>query len=246
MNIRYYNTYEDDFVNSNNQNYKLDNNYKWIKKGLFYKIISFIIYIPFLIYGFIYTKFILKVKFKNKKILKNYKNYFIYSNHTLPMGDAFNPYIALFPNKPYIIVSPSNLGIPFIGKLLPFLGALPIPESIKQMKIFIDSINTISKKSPIVIYPEAHVWPYCTFIRDFKSTSFEFPINNNIPVFTMTTTYQKGKKKPKITIYFDGPFYADDLNSKKEKIKNLHDKVYNSMVQNSKWSNYDYYIYKKN
>ena len=62
----------------------------------------------------------------------------------------------------------------------------------------------------------------------------------------MTTTYQKGKKKPKITIYFDGPFFPDNLDTKKQKIKNLRDKVYNSLVKNSKNSTYDYIIYKKN
>ncbi len=246
MNIKYYNTYEDDFVQSKNQNYKLRKNYKWIKNNILYKIISFLIYIPFLIYSFIYTKLILKVTFKNKKILKNYKNYFLYANHTLEMGDAFNPVVGLFPNKPYIIVSSSNLGIPVIGKLLPMLGALPIPNEIHQMKKFIECVNTRSKTNPIIIYPEAHVWPYCTFIRDFKETSFEFPVINNIPTFTMTTTYQKGKKKPKITIYFDGPFFPDELETKKQKIKNLNTKIYNNMVKNSKTSTYNYIIYKKN
>ena len=60
MNIRYYNTYEDDFVESKNQNYKLKDNYRWIKNNIFYKIVTFIIYIPFLIYGFIYTKLLLR------------------------------------------------------------------------------------------------------------------------------------------------------------------------------------------
>lgn len=88
------------------------------------------------------------------------------------MGDAFNPIVGLFPNKPYIIVSPSNLGIPVIGRLLPMLGALPIPDGIHQMKKFIECINIRSKTNPIIIYPEAHVLPYSTFIRDFKETSF--------------------------------------------------------------------------
>ena len=162
------------------------------------------------------------------------------------MGDAFNPIVGLFPNKPYIIVSPSNLGIPIIGRLLPMLGALPIPDGIHQMKKFIECVNIRSKTNPIIIFPEAHVWPYSTFIRDFKETSFEFPVINNVPSFTMTTTYQKGKKKPKITIYFDGPFFPDNLDTKKQKIKNLRDKVYNSLVKNSKNSTYDYIIYKKN
>ena len=238
--IKYYNTYNDDFVESQNQNYKLKKNYKWIHR------VPYILYIPFLIFSFIYTKFILKVKIKNKKILKN-KNFFIYANHTQVLGDAFMPYCLLFPKKPKIIVSSSNLGIKGIGKLLPYLGALPIPNDIHQMKEFINAINYYAKRKPIIIYPEAHVWPYNTFIREFPITSFDFPVTNNTAVYTMTTTYQKRKhfKKPQITIYFDGPFYPDNLETKKEKMKNLHDKVYNSMVKQSTNSTYSYIEYKK-
>ncbi len=245
--IKYYKTYEDDFIKTKNQTYTLKNNYKWINTNIFYKILSFIIYIPFLIFSIIYCKLILHITYKNKKILKKHKTFFIYANHTQPVADAFSPALALFPKKPYIIVSPSNLGIPIIGKLLPYLGALPIPNNIHQMKKFIESINTHIKNNPIIIYPEAHVWPYNTFIREFPNTSFEFPIINNVPSFTMTTTYQKIKEgqKPKITIYFDGPFYSDNKETKKEKIKNLHDKIYNSMVKNSNYSNYNYIKYEK-
>lgn len=237
--IKYYKSYNDDFVESNNQNYNLKQNYKWIHH------VPIILYIPFLIFGLIYTKLILKVKIKNKKIKE--KNFFIYANHTQPIGDAFIPYVALFPKKPKVIVSKSNLGIKGIGKLLPYLGALPIPDNIHQMKDFIKAVNYYSNKNPIIIYPEAHVWPYNTFIRDFPITSFDFPITNNKPVYTMITTYQKRKysKKPKITIYFDGPFYPDNLETKKQKMKNLHDKVYNSMVNLSKNSTYSYIKYIK-
>lgn len=245
METKYYKTYEDDFVTNKNQNYKIKKNYKWINNNVLYKIISFLLYIPFSIISIIYTKCILKVKFVNKKILKNKKNYFLYANHTQVKGDAFNPVTAILPVKPYIIVNKANLGIKILGKLLPYLGALPIPDDIHQMQEFIKSINKLSKTNPIIIYPEAHVWPYCTFIREFKQTSFEFPVINNIPSYTMTTTYQKGKRKPKITIYFDGPFYPDNLETKKEKIKSLHSKVYNSMVKNSKNSTYNYITYKK-
>ncbi len=238
--IKYYNSYTDDFIESTKQNYELNKNYKWIHH------VPFLLYLPFLLFGFIYTKLILRVKVKNKKIIKE-KSFFIYANHTQPIGDAFIPYCTLFPKKPKIIVASSNLGIKIIGKFLPFLGALPIPNNIHQMKDFINAINYYSKKNPIIIYPEAHVWPYNTFIREFPITSFEFPVINNKPVYTMTTTYQKRKhsKKPKITIYFAGPFYPDKLETKKEKMKNLHDKVYNSMVENSKNSTYSYIEYKK-
>lgn len=247
-NIRYYSTYQDDFIESDNQSYEVKDNYKWIHNNIIYKTVSVIISIPFLIFGFIYTKFILHISYKNKKVLKHYKRYFVYANHTQPIGDAFVPSTILFPKKPKIIVSSANLGIKVIGKFLPMLGALPIPNNIHKMKEFTDTIDILMKKNNIIfIYPEAHVWEYCTFIREFSNTSFRFPIINNVPSFTMTTTYQKRLigKKPKITIYFDGPFYSNNLSTLKEKSKDLHDKVYNSLVKNSKHSTYEYIKYVK-
>ena len=34
----YYKTFEDDIVESKNQNYKLKENYKWVKNNIWYKI----------------------------------------------------------------------------------------------------------------------------------------------------------------------------------------------------------------
>ena len=152
------------------------------------------------------------------------------------------------PKHPYIICSPSNLGIPFLGKILPIAGAIPIPNNLHDMSKFKEAITYhISKKHSIIIYPEAHLWPYATFIRDFPITSFHYPVENQKKVFVATTTYIKSKifKKPKIIIYIDGPFQNDNNLSKKENMKGLHDKVYKTMVNRSKLSNYKYIIYKK-
>lgn len=52
------------------------------------------------------------------------------------------------------IASPSNLGIPVIGKLLPMLGGLFILDSMGQMKKFMEAVRYhVEKKRCIVIYP---------------------------------------------------------------------------------------------
>lgn len=244
--VQYYESFNDDLVKSKNQNYQVPTDYQWNYNSLGKIILSNFIYFFFIIFGFIYTKLILRVTFKNKKVLKLYKNYFLYGNHTQPMGDAFNPHVLLFPKKPYIIVSPSNLGIPIIGKMLPFLGALPIPETIKQKQEFFDTIRTKAKNNVIIIYPEAHVWPWFTQIRPFSSSAFDFPVEENIPSFSMSTTYQKSKlwKKPKITIYIEGPFFAKG-NSPREKRKDLCEQIFNSIQKNTQYNNYEYIEYKK-
>ena len=51
--IKYYNSYNDDFVKSDNQNYELKKDYKWIHR------VPYLLYIPFLIFSFVYTKIVL-------------------------------------------------------------------------------------------------------------------------------------------------------------------------------------------
>ena len=243
--IRNFNSYEDDFVTSSNQDLKLKDNYKWIHKNIFYIIISYILYWIIFVIAFIYSKIIVRVKVRNRKVLKKYKSYYLYGNHTQVIGDIFDIPSITFPKRPYYICSPSNLGITVLGKILPFIGALPIPDSISKMKEFKDSIHIRDKRHPIIIYPEAHVWPYCTFIRDFPNTSFHFPVEGNIPVFVATKIYKKSKKKPKIEIVIDGPFNIKEDLSKKENIQYLRDIVYETMVKRSRESNYAYIEYKK-
>ena len=244
----YYKSFKDDVIKSKNQNYKLKKNYKWIKHSMWYSLYSSMIYFFAYIIGFFYCNCILHVKIKNKKILNNYKKqgYFLYGNHTQNIGDVFIPTYICRTKRIYTVVSQANLGIPVIGKILPALGALPIPDSLKNIKHFkVAILERIKQNKCIVIYPEAHVWPYYTKIREFESTSFKYPAELNVPAFAMTTTYQKRKitKKPKITVYIDGPVNADKDKSKKENQEKIYKEIYEYMKYRSKESTYKYIEY---
>ena len=247
---KYYKSYEDDFVESSKQEYKLKENFKWIHKNPIYRATSWFIYgiawlsirIAFPIaYG---------IRVKNKEVLKQYKKqgYFFFGNHTQMIGDVFKaPYVAK-SKRVYVIASPANLGIPVIGKILPCLGAITIPTDFNKMHDFTDAIHSrIEQKHCVSIYPEAHLWPYYTGVRPFPETSCKFVINEDVPAFSITTTYQKRKhrKKPRVTLYVDGPFVPDKELDKKDRIKKLHDEIYNTMVERSKLSTYDYVIYEQ-
>lgn len=247
--IYYYKSYDEDFLKSKNQNYKLKEDYKWIKDNILYKLCSKVIYFISYIFGLFYCKFILHVKIKNRKILKKYKKqgYFLYGNHTQPMGDVFIPACVCNHKRIYVVVSTANLGVAGIGPILPMLGALPIPDSIKNTKKLWEAIEKrIEQKKCVVIYPEAHVWPYYTKIRPFSSTAFKFPVKCNAVSFSMTTTYYKRKfgKKPGITVYIDGPFMQDDKLTKKENEKKICKEIYECMKNKSKNSTYEYIKYK--
>ena len=128
------------------------------------------------------------------------------------------------------------------------LGAIPTADNIKDTKKMWEAVNTrIKEKKCIVIYPEAHLWPYYTKIRPFQLTAFNFPVYNNVPSFTMTTTYYKRKlrKKPGIRIYIDGPFMPDDNIPKKEREEKLCKEIYDCMKNRCKNNMYEYIEYKR-
>ena len=117
------------------------------------------------------------------------------------------------------------------------------------MKKFLAEISRrIKQGKSITIYPEAHIWPYYTKIRPFKSVSFRYPIEHNVPSFCITNTYQAYRKnKIRIISYIDGPFFSkiDNNSNIKEKKESLRNQIYEQMVNRSKNSNFEYIKYIK-
>jgi len=244
----FFSSEDEQVVNFNVNTKKIDKSYKYISTNPITKLFSFISYSFTFVFVFIYYKLIKHVKFVNRKALKNFKNkgYFVYSNHTMQFGDAFCPALICFPKIPRFIVNADNVSIKFIGYLLKIWGALPLPDDLIAYKNFLTAIeHTINKNKPIIIYPEKNLWPYYTKIRQFKNSSFRYPIKYNCPVFCFTTTYhlKKLKHKPKIKIFIDGPFYFDKTMPEKQAQQNLRDKIFSVMQKRSNESNYEFVKY---
>ena len=228
---------------------EINDDYKYISHNIFFMILEFIVYrIIMTSIAFITCKK-RHIKIKNKKVVKKAKGkYFLYGNHTQAPCDAYIPNIIGFPRKSFIVVNPDAVSIRGCEWFIKASGSLPVPTNISGLKNFMDAMDKrVSRKHPIVIYPEAHLWPYYTKIRPYKSTSFRYPIKFDKPTYCFTTTYKKRKfsKKPNITVYVDGPFYYNKDLSVKEAEKDLRDRVYNCMLKRSELSNYEYYKYYK-
>ncbi len=239
----------DDFANVNKEPYEIPNSYRYINNNFFWKIICFIVYKIFMLpFAFIFSHLRLRPKIINKKCLKGYKGYFLFGNHTQIPTDAFIPNMITFPIKPYFIVHSDNVSTYGTQNLMKMLGAIPVPSSISMMREFNKAIDKrIKEKKVVVVFPEAHIWPYYTKIRNFPDTSFKYPVKSSAPTFCFTTTYQKRKfsKKPKATIYVDGPFFPPCDCSVKESALLLRNQVYDKMIERSKNSNYDFNKYIK-
>lgn len=246
----YYKSFQDDFFESNDQNYTLPDDYEWVKNGLLDRVWSAILYGVAVLFSTVYCRLVLHLRFKNRSVLKqaNKAGAFIYANHTQPIGDVFIPALACLPRRINTVVSPANLGLRFIGKLLTPLGALPVPNGIRDLKKLNEAIEyRLRQKRYILIYPEAHVWEYCTDIRPFGETSFGYPVMFDKPTYCMTATYQKSRifRRPTMTVFVDGPFYPDGSLGRRERTKKLHREISECMKKRSKSSNYSYIRYER-
>ena len=247
--IYYSDELNDEFSGTIKNNYVVDENYEYIKKGFIYNFFAFIFYrIILMPIAFVYVKVIKKTKFVNTRVLKSVKSgYFVYANHTNNILDAFCPTLICFPKKTYIIVNSDNINLPVLKRSTRMFGAIPVPSNLTASKNFIYAVEKrIVQRNPVVIYPEAHIWPFYTDIRPYKSTSFKYPVKFDEPSFCFTTTYQKTKKSFRAVIYVDGPFYVNkELFSQKEQQEELRNRIYEQMKQRAKLNNIEVIKYIK-
>ena len=192
--------------------------------------------------AFLYTKCKFRHKIVNAKILRPYRKtgYFLYGNHTQDIGDAFMPNMIDKRQSKYVIVHPNNVSIPVIGHVAPSLGAIPLPDNHAAHRNFTAIIERrIREGNTVVIYPEAHIWPYYTGIRPFPDASFHYPIKYGTPAFCFTNTYvrRKHSKKPRIVTYVDGPFFPDESLKPRAQRAELRDRIHACMTERATLSN---------
>lgn len=183
--------------------------------------------------AWLYTKLVFHHKIVGKKKLASCPGgCFLYGNHTQDIADAFIPSMLTFPKSAYVIVHPNNVSMPYLGRVTPSMGALPLPDDMAAYRNFLAAIDRrIEAGHAVVIYPEAHIWPYYTGIRDFPDKSFHYPAKLNAPVFCFTNTYHKRRfsREAKIVTYIDGPFFPDETLPPAKRKKDLRDRVYHAM-----------------
>lgn len=256
--VFYYESEEDDPIKTSEQEKKVEvglpEGYEFIPKNPFKRLYGSILYRSFKLFGQYYERGYWQAKIYGREKLKEArgKGYVIYANHTNPFHDVFGPAIAA-DRRIFTVISPVNLKVPGIGKYLPLIGGMPLGKSKEEKQAFNEAVDKrLAQKKCLVIYPEAHVWPYYTGIKKFPAgdKSFKYATRNNLPIFTMTTTYHKRKDKkrgdlPRMDVYIDGPFWPDATKSEEENRADLAKKAYESMVELSKKNTYEYFEYKK-
>lgn len=201
-------------------------------KAIVFSIFSNFLYyvIAFPILG-ILLKIVYDLKIEGKENIKNLKSGAItVSNHVLVLDCAMVG-IACIWKKVCYTVQEESFQIPFVGKLIQLLNAIPIPSKIKEKKKLVQEVNTRLQKGKIVhFYPEGFLKPYDKEIREFKNGAFDFAVKNQVPVIPMVFQFRepKGirkifKRKQDVTLTILEPVMWE------ENSKELKEKVYQSM-----------------
>lgn len=238
--IYYSDELHDDFAGTNIQQKPLGKEYRYVNDNIFARVGTWIVYyVIALPIVFLLQKLIVRQKIVNRKLLKECKKQgcFLYANHTMAMGDAFTGPLVCAPKKCYVIVNPDAVSIKGLRTIVKMLGAIPLASGFEEGKKMVQCVKRrIEQGSAVMIYPEAHIWPYYTGIRPFASNSFKYPVNLDAPVFCITNCYQKSVlfKRPKVVAFVDGPFYPDKSLPKAERVEKLRNQVYEKMCQRSK------------
>lgn len=249
--VRWYTDETEDFAGGSKAPYAVPPDYVFIHRSLLWRAAAFIVYRLIMTpVAFIYCHLWLRLRLVDRRTQKPARGQgcFFYANHTLLIGDAFVPSLAWFPKRVYVVVSPANLAVKGTRHFLQMSGALPIPENLTAFRHFRQAVTErIREGHGVAVYPEAHVWPYYTGIRPFSSRSFCFPAESGAPVYVSTSTFQKRRfgKRPRVTVYLDGPFYADPALSRREAEKELRDRVCAVLCDRSRNSTYCAVEYKK-
>lgn len=251
--VYYSDPLNDDFEKTNLKRNPLPGNYVYLKHGFFQKVNDFIWYYcickPILAIIMRLSGFKYRNRSKVKKLIK--EGCYFYGNHT-SYFDVFAIQVTYPRTKSYIIGYTDALGLPAIIRfILRHVGYLPLPTALKDYKKFNDALHEIScvRKENIIIFPEAHIWPFYTKIRNFSSVSFSYPAKYNKPVVPVVTCYRKSRlsKKAKATIFYLDPIYPKPELNEKENKQYLHDECLKAMkkcVEENSTYEYVHYVYK--
>lgn len=251
--IYYRDAENEDYAGTNINTKAVGADFPFAPIGVIWKFLAFIAYyviaIPLV---FFYCYVVCGFRVKNRKAIRTIRKggFFLYANHS-HFTDAFLAPIVAFPKRAYVIVGPDTVSIKGLRSFVQMVGAIPIPQGLRGMASFLDAIRLRTEENCCIsVFPEAHIWNYCTFLRPMKSGSFRYPVHLGVPSVAVAVTYQQRKlpflKKPRRTLYISEPFYPDDTLSPKEAQHKLQNEVETFLKDKLETcSTYKYFDYRK-
>ncbi|WP_025724922.1 glycosyltransferase [Acholeplasma granularum] len=172
----------------------------------------------------IYLRLFLNVKFKNRKHFRNINGgAVIISNHVHLLDGVMNS-LASFPKRPIMTAQQDNFKKPVAGFFVNLLGAVPIPETIMETRLFFDQLGRRTKQGRFVhVYPEGELKIQDDEIRTFKNGAFKLAVDSGVPIIPVRIHFTKGKYRKQIVVNVGKAVYPDLMTTNKDaqiKLKN--------------------------
>ena len=180
-------------------------------------------------------KLVFDLRIENRKVLRELPGgYFLYGNHTNTLADAFIPTLLAFPRRANIVTAADTVSIPGVRNIVQMLGAVPLADTIDGTRQFLAAIHRrLERRQAVMIYPEAHIWPYYNGIRPFPDTAFAYPVREQVPAVGVVVVYRQRKLlrflPPCITVVVGEPVYPDASLPPRSARRALHQEVYTFM-----------------
>ncbi|OPZ34609.1 MAG: hypothetical protein BWY98_01011 [Tenericutes bacterium ADurb.BinA155] len=231
----------DEFSGTKIKRLPLPKKFKYVHRNPLYRAIAWLVYyglaVPIL---WLVGKIGWGVKVYGRKNLKllRHQGVFMYGNHTQILDGWSGQCFGLAPKRTYVVANMDSLSIKGLRGFIMMLGCLPIPDQNEYLDAFKAAVVThYQQKAGIMIFPEAHIWPYSTHIRPFSEDSFIYPAELGAPVLALATTYRSHKifkkMKPLVTLHISTPIYPDMALSIPERKKQLRDAVYDFLIHHA-------------
>lgn len=245
--VYYEDALKDDFAGTGAFKAKpLPKNYKfyhssplyWFFGGFVYYIIAIPLF--WIIGRFMGFKIRGKRKFRKSKQGLSMQGYFVYGNHTTIADAFFAPVWLIPPRRSFIICSREAMSQPLLRPVESMIGALPLPNENdpEQGMRFQEAVEKhIRHGRAILIFPEAHIWPYSTRIRPFGDAAFTYPAKLGRPVVATCLTHERRKilrfLPPRPVMHVSAVFEPDMTKPLGERAHLLREQVYTYMVETS-------------
>lgn len=229
--IYYRDPLRDEFSGIRREPFTVDRRFPFLREGRLYRFLKFIVYrVAVTPVAFLYCRMKFRLRIVGREKLKGQRGYFLYGNHTQAPADGFLSAVVPFPTETHVLVNSDNVALPGTRTLMQMLGALPIPTARDGFPTFEAAVrHHIEKGRCVVVFPEAHIWPYATVIRPFTAVSCRYPVALSTPSFTFTVTYRASKRgKPRMVVFVDGPFFGEG-DTRKEQQQSLREKLLAAM-----------------
>lgn len=194
----------------------------------------YLIAIPLL---YLYTKFILNVKYKNTENFKNIKGgAVLISNHVHTMDSVMNA-LAAFPKKTIFTAIKDNFKRPVAGIFVRLLGAVPIPDNILENHIFFYEMTNLAKSGRFIhFFPEGQLVHHDENIRSFKRGAFKIAVDSSVPIVPIRILFKQKKtilnrNKQQIILDVGKPIFPDMSISSKDALEKIKLEAENYMNQ---------------